>query len=250
VVKRHYQEPHWEKKRAQVIAFESITLYGLTVASGRRVGYARIDPALSRELFIRRALVEGEYETQAPFVVANRELVETVESLEDKVRRRDLLVDEETLVGFYSERHYRRPLSAAAISKAGGRSFPEAQLRDFYLSESDVLQRSPEEAAVNLYPDELEWHGLRFELRYHFEPGSEEDGVSIRVPLMALSSSCPLNALAGWCRGCFATKRLPWSRACLSPCGAILCRCPILRMRHWPTSRPVTSRSRNALDPS
>jgi len=104
VVKRHYQEPHWEKKRAQVIAFESITLYGLTVASGRRVGYARIDPALSRELFIRRALVEGEYETQAPFVVANRELVETVESLEDKVRRRDLLVDEETLVGFYSER--------------------------------------------------------------------------------------------------------------------------------------------------
>ena len=195
VVKRHYQEPHWEKKRSQVIAFESVTLYGLTVVSGRRAGYARIDPALSRELFIRRALVEGEYKTQAPFVVANRELVETVESLEDKVRRRDLLVDEETLVRFYSERLPESIVSGRHF-ESWWKELSEAELKDLYLSESDVLQRSAEDAAINQYPDELEWHGLRFELRYHFEPGSQEDGVSIRVPLMALKQ-LPVERL-GW----------------------------------------------------
>ncbi len=195
VVKYHYAEPHWEKKRAQVVALESVTLYGLPLVSGRRVGYARIDPVLSRELFIRRALVEGEYETGAPFVVANRELTDRIEALEDKVRRRDLLVDEETLFAFYDQRLPDDIVSGRHF-ESWWKKLSGEELKPFYLSESEVLQRSPEEAGEEDYPDHLEWHGLRFELRYHFEPGAAEDGVSIRVPLMALKQ-LPVERL-GW----------------------------------------------------
>ena len=195
VVRRHYAEPHWEKKRAQVVALESVMLYGLTLVSGRRAGYDRIDPALSRELFIRRALVEGEYETQAPFVLANRELIETIEAMEDKVRRRDLLVDEETLFRFYNERIPESVVSGQHF-ESWWRRLSDTERSSLFLSESDVLQRTPEEDTRHQYPDTLEWHGMRFELQYHFEPTSEEDGVSLRVPLMALKQ-VPVDRL-GW----------------------------------------------------
>ncbi|WP_202405697.1 MULTISPECIES: ATP-dependent RNA helicase HrpA [Halomonadaceae] len=195
VVRRNHAEPHWEKKRAQVMAMESVTLYGLTIVANRRVGYARIDPELSREIFIRRALVEGEYRTRAPFVLANQELIEEVTSLEDKVRRRDLLVDEETLFQFYHER-----LPADIVSGKGferwWKQLNDEQLSRFYLTESDVFQKEPGTDTQSLYPDTLQWHGLTFELRYHFEPGTAEDGVSIRVPIMALKQ-LPVERL-GW----------------------------------------------------
>ena len=195
VVRRSHAEPHWEKKRAQVMAMESVTLYGLSIVSNRRVGYARIDPDLSREIFIRRALVEGEYQTKAPFVVANRELIETVTSLEDKVRRRDLLVDEETLFQFYHERLPTDMVSGKHFEK-WWKQLSEEELTRFYLTESDVFQKEPGADTAHLYPDTLEWHGLTYELRYHFEPGTTEDGVSIRVPLMALKQ-LPVERL-GW----------------------------------------------------
>ncbi|MEQ6884903.1 ATP-dependent RNA helicase HrpA [Salicola sp. Rm-C-2C1-2] len=195
VVRRNHAEPHWEKKRAQVMAMESVTLYGLTIVANRRVGYARIDPELCREIFIRRALVEGEYRTKAPFVVANRELVAEVTELEDKVRRRDLLVDEETLFQFYHERLPPDIVSGKHFEKWWKR-LSDDELNRFYLTESDVFQKEPGTDTASLYPDTLEWHGLAFELRYHFEPGTAEDGVSIRVPLMALKQ-LPVERL-GW----------------------------------------------------
>jgi len=185
VVKRQYTEPHWEQKRAQVIAFETQTLYGLTIVAGRRVGYGAIDPVVSREIFIRSALVEGEYRTKAPFVVANRALTATVEALEEKSRRRDLLVDEETLVRFYDEK-----LPADIVSgrhfESWWKSLSESELSALELTEDDVLQRPRAAAEEERYPDQLAWGGLEYRLKYHFEPGAENDGISIFVPLMAL----------------------------------------------------------------
>lgn len=185
VVKHHYFEPHWEQKRAQVMGYEKVTLYGLDVVSRRRIPYAKVDPAECRTLFIRRALVEGDYRSRAPFLARNREMLDTVENLEKKTRRRDLLVDDEVLVAFYDER-----LPADIVSgrhfETWWKSLSAEQLKALELSESDVLQRPVDQAAEQLYPDFLEWEGVKYPLSYEFEPASERDGVTLNVPLMAL----------------------------------------------------------------
>ncbi len=185
IVKHHYFEPHWEQKRAQVMGYEKVTLYGLDIVAKRRIPYAKVDPAECRNLFIRRALVEGDYRSKAPFIARNREMLDTVESLEKKTRRRDLLVDDEVLVAFYDER-----LPADIIS---GRHFETwwkglsvEQLKELELTEADILQRPVDAQAADLYPDFLEWEGVRYPLSYEFEPTSEKDGVTLQVPLMAL----------------------------------------------------------------
>ena len=104
LVKRTYDEPHWERKRASVVATERVTLYGLPIVAGRKVAYGRIDPELSRELFIRRALVEGDWDTRHEFFAANRALLEEVEELEHRARRRDIVVDDQALYDFYDAR--------------------------------------------------------------------------------------------------------------------------------------------------
>ncbi|MFL1405266.1 ATP-dependent RNA helicase HrpA [Marinobacter sp. M1N3S26] len=185
VVKRHYSEPHWEQKRAQVMAFERVSLYGLDVVSQRRVPYASINAAESRELFIRRALVEGDYRTKAPFIARNRELLDTVENLENKTRRRDLLVDDEQLVAFYDQR-----LPADIVSgrhfESWWKSLSAEDLKGMELTEKDILQRDLDYDELEQYPDELEWEGAKYPLSYNFEPTGEDDGVTIQVPLMAL----------------------------------------------------------------
>ena len=185
VVKHHYFEPHWEQKRAQVMGYEKVTLYGLDIVAKRRIPYAKVDPAECRNLFIRRALVEGDYRSRAPFIARNREMLDTVENLEKKTRRRDLLVDDEVLVAFYEER-----LPADIVS---GRHFESwwkglsaEQLKGLELTEEDILQRPVDAQAADLYPDYLEWEGVRYPLSYEFEPTSEQDGVTLQVPLMAL----------------------------------------------------------------
>ena len=104
LIKRTYEEPHWERKRASVVATERATLYGLPIVEGRKVAYGRIDPELSRSLFIRRALVEGDWETRHAFFAANRRLLEEVEELEHRARRRDIVVSDQALYDFYDAR--------------------------------------------------------------------------------------------------------------------------------------------------
>ena len=104
LVKRSYSEPHWEKKQAAVVAYEKVTLYGVPLVAARKVNFGRIDPALSRELFIRHALVEGDWQTHHQFFHDNRALLDEVEELEHRARRRDILVDDETLFAFYDQR--------------------------------------------------------------------------------------------------------------------------------------------------
>lgn len=185
VVKHHYFEPHWEQKRAQVMGYEKVTLYGLDVVPRRRIAYSKVDPAECRNLFIRRALVEGDYHSKAPFIARNREMLDTVESLEKKTRRRDLLVDDEVLVAFYDKR-----LPADIVSgrhfEAWWKELSAEELKSLELTDEDILQRPVDAQAAELYPDYLEWEGVRYPLSYEFEPTSERDGVTLQVPLMAL----------------------------------------------------------------
>jgi ATP-dependent helicase HrpA len=185
VVKHHYFEPHWEQKRGQVMGYEKVTLYGLDVVPNRRIPYSKVDPVECRNLFIRRALVEGDYQSKAPFIARNRELLDSVEDLEKKTRRRDLLVEDETLVAFYDQRLPDGVVSGSHFER-WWKQLDQDGLRALELSESDILQRPVDEQADSLYPDFLEWEGVKYPLSYEFEPTSERDGVTLQAPIMAL----------------------------------------------------------------
>ena len=185
LVKRNYADPHWEMKRAQVVAKEQVTLFGLPIVSGRRVHYGPIAPAEARELFIRRALVEGEFRTRGDFFAHNRALIEEVEGLEDRARRRDILVDEETLFAFYDER------LPEGIHNGKGfeawRKRAEAENPDVLkFDRAALLAREASEITQADYPDELALNGVRYPLDYHFEPGAVDDGVTLTVPAAML----------------------------------------------------------------
>ncbi|WP_372965540.1 ATP-dependent RNA helicase HrpA [Marinobacter sp.] len=185
IVKHHFFEPHWEQKRSQVMGYERVTLYGLDVVTKRRIPYGKVDPVECRNLFIRRALVEGEYRSKAPFIARNRDMLDTVENLEKKTRRRDLLVDDEALVAFYDERLPADIISGRHFER-WWKSLSAEELNKLELTEADVLQRPLDQSATEQYPDYLEWEGAKYPLSYEFEPTSERDGVTLNVPLMAL----------------------------------------------------------------
>ncbi|WP_372452562.1 ATP-dependent RNA helicase HrpA [Pseudonocardia nigra] len=190
LVKRTYSEPHWSRKRAAAVAVERVTLHGIPIVVGRNVDYGRIDPETSRELFIRHALVEGDWETRHRFFHANRELLEDVEELEHRARRRDLVVDEETLVAFYEERIPADVVSGRHFDswwKKTSRKHPD--LLDF--TEEMVRTAQAAEVSRESYPDHVEAGGLTLPLSYAFEPGARTDGVTVDVPVAALHQIDP-----------------------------------------------------------
>src|SRR5918995_1476499 len=171
LVKRTYSEPHWEKKQAAVVAQERVTLYGVPIVVSRKVNYGRIDPVLSRELFIRHALVEGDWQTAHPFYAANRALLEEVSALEDRVRRRDILVDDETLFDFYDQR-----IPADIVS---GRHFDawwkkeRRQRPDLLTFDRDMLVNAGRgDVDAGAYPDVWRSESIAMPLTYEFAPGS------------------------------------------------------------------------------
>jgi ATP-dependent helicase HrpA len=186
LVKRSYSEPHWEARRGSVVAVEKVTLYGVPIVAARNVQYGRIDPELSRELFIRHALVEGDWRTHHPFFKANRDLLDDVEDLENRARRRDILVDDETLFAFYDHR-----IPADVVSGAHFDSWWKKARH----SDPDLLTFTPElllaESATRVDPEDYPdtWHQgeLALKLRYTFEPGSPTDGVTVEVPIAVLN---------------------------------------------------------------
>ena len=186
LVKRNYTEPHWEKRSGRVIAYERVTLYGLTLISGRKVNYSTIDPLESRRLFIRSALVEGDFETRAAFFQHNRKLMETVEDLQHRARRLDILVDEEALFDFYSE---RIPLDIydGRIFERWREETERVNPGLLYLTQEDLLRTAVKGGIEEAYPTQLTIHGMTLPLSYRFEPGHESDGVTVTVPLMVLN---------------------------------------------------------------
>jgi ATP-dependent helicase HrpA len=188
LVRRQYSEPRWEKRRASVVATERVTLYGLPIVAGRTVAYGAIDPVLSRELFIRRALVEGDWHTRHHFFHENRARVEEVEALEDRARRRDILADDETLFAFYDARIPADVVSGAHFDRWWrGARHADPRLLDFtpeLLINADAAGALDERAR----PETWTQDGLELRLSYRFEPGTDHDGVTVHVPLDALGA--------------------------------------------------------------
>ncbi|MFJ2545816.1 ATP-dependent RNA helicase HrpA [Pseudomonas sp. NPDC087612] len=187
LIKKNHFEPHWEKKRGQVVAFEQVTLYGLIVVGRRPVHYGPVDPVMSRELFIREALVGGEIQSKARCLTANRRLLEQLDELEAKARRRDILADEETLYGFYEAR-LPAEIHQTATFDSWYRVNSQKDPQLLIMREEDVLAREASEVTAAQYPDTLRLGDLSLALSYHFEPNHPRDGVTVRVPAPLLPS--------------------------------------------------------------
>jgi ATP-dependent helicase HrpA len=186
LVKRSYSEPHWQPKRGQVGGYEKITLYGLTLVPRRRINFGPIDPVQSREIFIRSALVDGDFETRAPFWRHNVELIEALHQQEAKSRSRDILVDEEALYHFYDERIPEGIYSTPQFEK-WLRNISKEQPKLLYLTEQELLQPGARKVSEEQFPDTLDINGMRLPLQYHFEPGAKDDGVTLVVPAEVLN---------------------------------------------------------------
>ncbi|MFJ2216743.1 ATP-dependent RNA helicase HrpA [Streptomyces sp. NPDC101062] len=186
LLKRTYSEPHWEKDAAAVMAYEKVTLYGVPIVAQRKVNFGRIDAEASRELFIRHALVEGDWRTHHQFFHDNRKLLGEVEELEHRARRRDILVDDETLYDFYDQRVPDDVVSGAHFDswwKAKRRDEPE--LLDF--ERSMLINEKAGSVTKDDYPDSWRQGPLKFRVTYQFEPGTDADGVTVHVPLQVLN---------------------------------------------------------------
>ncbi|MCZ0988327.1 ATP-dependent RNA helicase HrpA [Streptomyces diastatochromogenes] len=186
LLKRTYSEPHWEKDQAAVMAYEKVTLYGVPIVAQRKVNYGRIDPEVSRELFIRNALVEGDWRTHHKFFADNRRLLSEVEELEHRARRRDIVVDDETLFDFYDARVPEHVVSGAHFDSWWKRKRNEQP--EFLDFEREMLIRESAEAVTKAdYPDNWRQGPLKFRVTYQFEPGADADGVTVHVPLQVLN---------------------------------------------------------------
>ncbi|HEY9474211.1 MAG TPA: ATP-dependent RNA helicase HrpA, partial [Mycobacteriales bacterium] len=186
LVKREYSEPHWETERGAVLAYEKVTLYGIPIVVSRPVNYARVDPELCRELFIRHALVQGEWRTHHRFYQHNRELLDEVAELENRTRRRDILVDEDDLFDFYDRRVGPEVVSVRHFDswwKKARRDQPH--LLDF--DRAMLINEQVGTVSAEDYPDFWSVDGLRLGLSYQFEPGTHADGVTVHIPLPALN---------------------------------------------------------------
>ncbi|MEU9149454.1 ATP-dependent RNA helicase HrpA [Streptomyces sp. NPDC048417] len=186
LLKRTYSEPHWEKDQAAVLAFEKVTLYGVPIVAQRKVNYGRIDPETSRELFIRNALVEGDWRTHHKFFADNRRLLSEVEELEHRARRRDIVVDDDTLFDFYDRRVPEHVVSGAHFdSWWKHKRHEQPEFLDF---EREMLIRESAEAVTKTdYPDSWRQGQLKFRVTYQFEPGADADGVTLHIPLQVLN---------------------------------------------------------------
>jgi ATP-dependent helicase HrpA len=189
LVKHSYSEPHWEKKRGGAVALEKVTLYGVPLVVDRKVGYGRIDPAAARELFIRHALVEGDWQTSHKFFAENRRLLAEAEEVEHRARRRGLVVGEDELFAFYDARIPADVVSAQHFDtwwKQARRADPGL----LTFTASDLLSDDASLVTANSYPDV--WtsetaSATALPLSYAFEPGSQTDGVTVDIPLSRLN---------------------------------------------------------------
>jgi ATP-dependent helicase HrpA len=186
LIKRHYFDPHWEKKAAQVVAYERSTLHGLLLNARKSVHYGPMNVAESREVFIRQALVGGEFETRAPFFAHNRKLIADIEALEHKARRPDVLVDDELIFAFYDSRIPGDIHNGAAFEhwrKEAERS--DAKL--LYLKKDDLMRHEAAGITTDQFPPNLKIDNVSFALGYNFSPGRNDDGITLTVPLALIN---------------------------------------------------------------
>ena len=185
LLRRQYSEPHWSASSGSVFAYETVTLYGVPIVSGRRVGYGKIDPAEAREIFVRSALVEGQWRTRHPFFAHNAQIRAEAESLEERTRRRDLIADDQAIYSFYDARVPDDVVSAAHFDAWWNRA-PQAQ-RDRLTMTLDDLIIAADEVDDRSFPGTWELGGQSFPISYVFEPGNARDGVSVIIPVEVLN---------------------------------------------------------------
>ena len=186
LVKRNYSEPHWEKKQGAVMAFEQVTLYGLSIVNKRKINFNTIEPVTCREIFIREALVNGDCVIKEKFLTKNQQLVESIEELEQKARRRDFLIDEQYLVDFYSDKLPDTIVCQRSFLSWWKNAKQEnGQLLDF--TKAFLLNESSDELSTTEYPDFWQQDNITLPLNYHFSPGDVDDGISVIVPIALLN---------------------------------------------------------------
>ena len=188
LIKKQLLDPHWEKKAAQVTALERATLYGLVVYSNRRTDYGRVDPAGAREIFIREALVAGDWETKLPFLAANQKLVRQVGELEHKSRRQDVLVDDELIYAFYDQQlpaHICNGTSMERWYRDAVRENPKLLL----LTREELMRHEAAGITTQTFPKALRLGGVDCACAYLHEPGDPRDGLSVTLPIFALNQA-------------------------------------------------------------
>jgi ATP-dependent helicase HrpA len=186
LLKKQLLDPHWEKKAAQVTALERATLYGIVIYSGRRVDFGRVDPQGARELFIREALVAGEWETRLPFLAANRKLIAQVQELEHKARRQDVLVDDELIFAFYDQQLPAEVCSGSSFERwyrEATRLTPGLLL----LTREELMRHEAAGITTSAFPRNVRLGGVDCRAEYLHEPGDTRDGLSVTVPLFVLN---------------------------------------------------------------
>jgi ATP-dependent helicase HrpA len=191
LIKRHYFDPHWEKKAAQVTAYERSTLHGLLLNAKKRVHYGPMNVNESREVFIRQALVGGEFETRAPFFAHNQKLIADIEVLEHKARRPDVLVDDELIFAFYDSRipgqFSGHDIHNGAAFEAWRKDAERGDAKLLYLKKDDLMRHQAAGITTDQFPPQLKIDNVSFALSYNFSPGKNDDGITLTVPLALIN---------------------------------------------------------------
>ncbi|MCW8956805.1 MAG: ATP-dependent RNA helicase HrpA, partial [Gammaproteobacteria bacterium] len=184
LLKRSYTEPHWEKRNAQVAAFERTTLYGLIINPRRKINYGPIAPTESREIFIRSALVDGDFNCKEDFFLHNQQLAEELQTLEAKSRRQDILVDEMVLFEFYDQRIPENIYSGPQFFQW----LKTTDTENLKLTREQLMQHDAAGITGDQFPDFLEFNGARYPLEYHFDPSHNRDGITLITPMAGLNA--------------------------------------------------------------
>ncbi|HWP20179.1 MAG TPA: ATP-dependent RNA helicase HrpA [Burkholderiaceae bacterium] len=186
LLKKQLLEPHWEKKPAEVVALERATLYGIVVYNNRRVNYGKVDPLGAREIFIREALVHGEWDSKLPFLSHNQKLIRQVEELEHKSRRQDVLVDEELIYAFYDQQLPADVHSGHALER-WYREESRRQPRLLMLTKEELMRHEAAGITTSAFPKTIRLGGVDCSATYLHDPGDPKDGVTVTVPIYALN---------------------------------------------------------------
>ncbi|HEY4957585.1 MAG TPA: DUF3418 domain-containing protein, partial [Caldimonas sp.] len=188
LIKTQLLEPHWEKKAAQVVALERATLYGIVVYANKRVDFGSVDPAAARAIFIREALVAGEWDTQLPFASANRKLIAQVQELEHKARRQDVLVDDELIFAFYDQQLPADVHSGTSFER-WYRDEAKRQPRLLMLTRDELMRHEAAGITTAAFPKTIRLGGVDCAASYLHEPGDAHDGVTVTLPIYALNAA-------------------------------------------------------------
>jgi len=185
LVRKEYAEPHWEQKRGQVMAWEKVLLYGLALVERRPVAYGRIDPEVSRQIFIREGLAAMQMKTRAPFYDANCRLVRKIAELEERTRRRDILVDDNRIAGFYEQLLPASVVDTASLERWYF-SLPKDKAAALLLTEAQLQHSAVDADELASFPEHAATSAMALALNYAFAPGKEHDGVSVDIPVTIL----------------------------------------------------------------